>query len=381
MLSIMAERYPELAQRALEKLKKGVRSRAECLKAAGVAKQTLLAEGFDTCPSWRELYHNKRPPQQDEHKEPGEFYHGWQYYAASRRETHYRDGQVLARSDRPSQALLRSQAGRCAGEHLTLLPVTDELQWSNAKLRTLLLRRLRLPLDLDDRLCKCGRALDALGDHRAACSTSGMLQTRAVPLERAWARVLREAGARTKTHTYLRNLNLLDVGVRDDRRVEVTASGLAVHGGAQLAVDATLVSPLTRNGQARPRAHWQDGAALKDAKKNKANTYPELLHSRRCRLVTAGMEVGGRWEEDAYDLLLGLAKAKAEEAPKLLRGSATHGWLKRWVSLLSKAGMDSFVNTLLNGAEDTDLWNSATPPLGVVLCAAQEPPQYSRMGP
>ena len=191
------------------------------------------------------------------------------------------------------------------------------------------LRRLRLPLDLDDRLCKCCRALDALGDHRAACSTSGVLQTRAVPLERAWARVVQEAGARTKTHTYLRNLNLLDVGVRDDRRVEVIARGLAVHGGAQLAVDATLVSPLTRNGQARPRAHWQDGAALKDAKKNKANTYPELLHSRRCRLVTAGMEVGGRWEEDAYDFLLGFAKAKAEEAPKVLRGSATHRWLKR----------------------------------------------------
>ena len=162
---------------------------------------------------------------------------------------------------------------------------------------------------------------------------------------------MREAGARTKTHTYLRNLNLLDVGVRDDLRVK------------------------------GPRAHWQDGAALKNAKKNKANTYPKLLHSRRCRLVTAGMEVGGRWEEEAYDLLLGWAKAKAEEAPKVLRGSATHRWLKRWVSLLSKAGMDSFVNTLLNGAEDTDLWNSATPPLGVVLCAAHEAPANSRMGP
>ena len=73
---MMAERCPELAQSALEELEKGVASRAECLKAARVAKQTLLAEAFDTCPSWRELYHNKKPPQQDEHKEPGEFYHG-----------------------------------------------------------------------------------------------------------------------------------------------------------------------------------------------------------------------------------------------------------------------------------------------------------------
>ena len=61
-----------------------------------------------------------------------------------------------------------------------------------------------------------------------------------------------------------------------------------------MAVDATLVSPLTRRGAARPRAHWQDGAALKDARKKKATTYPELLETRRCTLVTAGMEVGGR---------------------------------------------------------------------------------------
>ena len=186
------------------------------MRAVAVAKQTLLAEGFESCPSWREFFHGKRPPEPEDRKEPGEFYHGWQYHASSRRETYYRDGQVLAKSDRPSQALLRSQAGRCAGEHLTLLPVTEELQWSNTKLRILLLRRLRLPLDLDNRYCKCGAPLDTLGDHRAACSTVGTLQTRAVPLERTWARVVREAGARTRTHTYLRNLNLLDVGVRDD---------------------------------------------------------------------------------------------------------------------------------------------------------------------
>ena len=192
---------------------------------------------------------------------------------------------------------------------------------------------------------------------------------------------MREAGARTCTLTYLRDLNLLDVGVRDDRRVEVTASGLTVHKGAQLAVDATLVSPLKRCGQARPRAHWQDGAALLDARKQKATKYPELMNSHRCRLVTAGMEIGGRWEESAYELLVDLAKGKAEEAPKLLRGSATNGWLRRWVSMLSKAGMDSFANTLLRGNDDTELWNGTVPPLGMVLCAAQEPPVCSRMGP
>ena len=53
-----------------------------------------------------------------------------------------------------------------------------------------------------------------------------------------------------------------------------------------------------------------------------------------------------------------------------------NGWLRRWVSLLSKAGMDSLASTLLyKTAEHTELWNSDTPPLGVVLCAAPEPPR------
>ena len=187
-----------------------------------------------------------------------------------------------------------------------------------------------------------------------------------------------------KTNVYLKNLNLLEARVRDDRRLEVVVSGLPLYNGAQVAVDATLVFPLTRQGQTRARAHWQDGAAFKDARKDKANTYPELLHSSRCRLLTAGMEVGGRWDEEAYNFLEELAKAKAEEAPKVLRGSMVHSWLRRWVAILSKAGMDSFVTILLGEQEsgtDTDLWNSITPPLGVISCAAQEAPVTSRLGP
>ena len=251
----MAQKCPELADKLLLKLEKKFTSNAECLQAAAATKETLFAEGYNDCPSWRQVFHGTRPPEPEERVEPGEFRHGWQYHAASRRETSYREAVVLPGRDRPSQAVLRSQAGRCASEHLTLLPLNQELQWTNAKLRTLLLRGLRLPLDLDKRDCKCGRPLDPLGDHCAACSTVGVLQTRAVPLEGAWARVGREAGGRVRTNVYLRNLNLEDAQVRDDRRLEVVVSGLQAYGGAQVAVDATLVSPLTRAGKARPRAH------------------------------------------------------------------------------------------------------------------------------
>ena len=185
-----------------------------------------------------------------------------------------------------------------------------------------------------------------------------------------------------RTHMYLRNFNLVDARVRDDRRLEVVVSGLPTHNGAQVAVDATMVSPLHRNGKARPRADWQDGAALKDAKKDKEKRYPELKRERRCHLVTAGMEVGGRWEEDAYNFLVELALAKGQEASRTLRGAATNSWLRRWASLLSKAGMDSLACTLVHGtAESADLWNGPAPPLGAVLCSTPAALPVSRMGP
>ena len=121
------------------------------------------------------------------------------------------------------------------------------------------------------------------------------MQTRAIPLERAWARVCREAGGRVKTNSYLRDLNLTGVHTTDERRLEVVVSGLPLHHGAQVAVDATLVSPVGRSGKAHAKTHWLDGAALaRAARKKQEETYPELLHSRRCRLLVAGQEVGGR---------------------------------------------------------------------------------------
>ena len=93
------------------------------------------------------------------------------------------------------------------------------------------------------------------------------------------------------------------------------------------------------------------------------------------------MEVGGRWDEAAYEFLLELARGSAEEAPRLLRGSATRSYLRRWVSLLSKTGMDSLASTLVYGtAENTEHWIGAAPTLGMVLCQSAETTQCSRMG-
>ena len=94
------------------------------------------------------------------------------------------------------------------------------------------------------------------------------------------------------------------------------------------------------------------------------------------------MEVGARWEEDAYNFLVELAFAKGDEASRALRGAATNSWLRRWASLLSKAGMDSLACTLAHGTvANADLWNGPAPPLGSVLCSTPAALPVSRMGP
>ena len=125
---------------------------------------------------------------------------------------------------------------------MTALLLYRETKWAPAELRVLLLRRFRLLLQLAPRKCHCGANLDFFGDHTAACSNAGVLQTRAVPLEKAWRRVCKEAGGHLQRTGYLRDSNLGNILPTDERRLECVVNGLPPL-GEQLAVDAILVSP------------------------------------------------------------------------------------------------------------------------------------------
>ena len=61
--------------------------------------------------------------------------------------------------------------------------------------RLLLYRRLRLPFLLCSRTCRCGRPLDILGHHRAACAEAGVLGRRGFLLECAAASLSRGRGS------------------------------------------------------------------------------------------------------------------------------------------------------------------------------------------
>ena len=152
------------------------------------------------------------------------------------------------------------------------------------------------------------------------------------------ARVCREAGGRATANVMIRDLDQIQPGVVDARRLEVVVDGLPLFGGAQLAVDATLVSAIRSDGTARRRADRIDGVALWEARRRKERTYPELMgHNRRARLVVLGVEVGGRWSQETLswpEPRQEVRLACCVDVPSRLGVSGgAPSWLVRWPGL------------------------------------------------
>ena len=119
-----------------------------------------------------------------------------------------------------------------------------------------------------------------------------------------------------RTNTFVRDMDLEGVDVLDARRLEVVADGLTLWHGAQLAIDTTPVSPMHRDGTARRTAADRNEAALKQARRLKETTCPELSgEGGRARLVVLAAEVGRRWSEETAQFLRALAKAHAQTHP------------------------------------------------------------------
>ena len=244
VLPVIACRDPAFARALVDTLEGGSPA-PEVLQSLLLARASLTASGFAP-PSWPQLLNTSAP--RDEEDEPQlDTTRGWQR-PASKAVDEFGFRSILRELDPPAAALLDSQAGPFAARIFTARPTSPELSLAPSHFRVLLLRRLRLPLPLTAAYCRCRRRQDALGDHLAACPRSGVLRARGAPLERAAARVCREAGASVATNVLVRDLNVAP-SRQDDRRIEVIANGLPLWGGVQVAVDTTLVSPLTANGE------------------------------------------------------------------------------------------------------------------------------------
>ena len=59
------------------------------------------------------------------------------------------------------------------------------------------------------------------------------------------------------------------------------------------------------------------------------------------------MEIGSRWNEEAYQFIRHLAKAKARSAPAVLQRSLQLAWIRRWTGMIAFAGHDAFAASLL----------------------------------
>ena len=115
-----------------------------------------------------------------------------------------------------------------------------------------------------------------------------------------------------------------------------------------MAVDATMVSPLHADGTPHSGAETRVGVALARGRRDKEVTYPELLSSPLLRLLTAGVETGGRLSKEALDLLSILASHKAVSEPPALRAAAARAWRARWVTMVSVVCQDSLAATLID---------------------------------
>ena len=209
-LPMLKARLPDLADRAVQILDGGQLS-GTCLDEVMAAARLLDSEGFLERPTFAALAGGARPPKPEkaEGAERGEWPHGWQFFAASTREHHFRRSVVLPGMKPAEQAHLRSHSGLHASSVLLGAPTSKDFEIDPADFRTLVLERLGLPLALADVVCEgCGGALDPLGRHRGACPRSGRLKLRAKPLESAMAAVCREAGASVKTEVRLQDLSI-----------------------------------------------------------------------------------------------------------------------------------------------------------------------------
>ena len=128
------------------------------------------------------------------------------------------------------------------------------------------------------------------------------------------------------TNIFVRDLDISAPNALDSRRLEVVADGLPLFGGAQLAVDTTMVCPLRGDGSTHRGAAERHGVALVAARRRKERTCPELTAPRsRARLVVLAMEVGGRWSPEALTFIRLLAKAKARHEPNCANVSSRPG--------------------------------------------------------
>ena len=245
------------------------------------------------------------PPREPDEFEPGCSRRGWQHEAASRTEMVHRDTWIMPRLTDDERAMLRSQSGPGSGLAFSsvpasacpteLIPITSECCCCADFVSPFSpVSQGHLPVwPSPSTLLASHRAVSAaeLPSVGQAGLSSGELLSSDLPrgsVQQSLDECVGSSG--------LCSGSSVAPNAHDARRLEIVAEGLPLYGGAQLAVDTTLVSAHHCDGTARLGAAHIDGAALVVARRRKERAYPELVGPRsRAKLVVLAGEVGGRW--------------------------------------------------------------------------------------
>ena len=361
-LPVIAERLPPVAEQIRSCLR--TESSPGALGQAQRAHSEFTAQGL-VLPTWQEIENGAQPPQPELGLDAADIRRGWQTHACSFVEHSFREHVVMPQCDEPRQALLHSQSGGAGPAWLRAIPSEPALQMTPLRFQTSMRRRLRWSLPLwGGQCCKgCRQELDPKGDRAASCPASGRIKLRSTPIERMWARVLREAKARVRDNVLLRDTAEPGIDPADGRKVEIVAAGLPMARGLPVVVDVTMVSPLHADGSAWAEAAYKPGISFKRAPKSKEKTYPELARSTVLHLVVAAMETGGRLSHEAVELLDAAAVARAKDEPRPLRRQAARAWKARWSAMISIAGQDTLAATLVSeGTRTLDCAAGEAPP-------------------
>ena len=201
-------------------------------------------------------------------EEPGQWPHGWQFYASLGFINHHRESVVLPNLDAGAQAHLRSQSGAHAGDHITALPTSEYTIASPQRMNGMLRRRVRLPLATGRRHCpatlcqRSGRSrLDDYGDHGAGCQRTGALRRRGAAVERAWRPLWEESTVNVSEHPLVHEL-VPTVPEADLRQSDVFIRGMSIGNGQPVVGDMCMGSALHADGRPYPHAAAEDGKAI-----------------------------------------------------------------------------------------------------------------------
>ena len=248
-LPIITERFPDIGNRFYNWIIYGPSSTTilpTWTRALVNASQFLAISGWDDMPTWSAARSGIVPPSlETDHDLDGEWVYGWQFHASNAIELQERINLKFRfafpswrrNAIAPGKARFESASGAFSSSWLTICPITEVLEMSNANFRCAVRRRLGLVVNFEN---------DLHGHKRLCTNLGGRMNTRHTLLCNAWRQVFIEAGGQVPDRNMERMLRTTNIPLlsNDNRRLDLIVPGLSVHQSLPLFCDVTIVTPV-----------------------------------------------------------------------------------------------------------------------------------------